>query len=47
MEIRRAEEKEGQVRGRSNRTTRAEMLDLYRERLMAARGDRESGAFMH
>ena len=48
MEIRRAEEKEGQARGRSNRTLRAEMLDLYHECLIAARGSRESGgAFLH
>jgi hypothetical protein len=48
MEIRREEEKAGQPRGRSNRTLRAEMLDLYAECLIVAQGNRGSGAaFVH
>ena len=40
LEIQRAEEKEAQGRRRSNRRARDELLDLYHECLMAARGDR-------
>ena len=40
LEIQRAEEKEGQSRGRGNRRTRDELLALYAECLTAARGDR-------
>ncbi len=40
MEIRRAEEKERQPRGRGNRRPRDKLLDLYAECLLAAPGER-------
>ena len=49
LEIRRAEEKEGQPGSRGNRRKRDELLDLYAECLRATRGDRQLGgdALMH
>jgi hypothetical protein len=49
MEIRRAEEKEGQTRSRGNRRSRDELLDLYAECLAVTTSPRQfgDGATLH